>query len=104
MTSHEALKRKILITEIKNGDRMDDDARPQDAVPVRIETEEILPAQDESEFDQINKHVQFGKTDEWPLVEFSGGLLLLCAPTRFTVEGFMGNVEAKRLCFFFSFP
>ncbi|KAF5384755.1 hypothetical protein D9757_006265 [Collybiopsis confluens] len=95
MTSQEALWRKIFITEIKKG-RMNDDA-PSPQAAVRIETEVILPAEDESEFEQINKHVQFGVTDEWPLVEFSGGVLLLCAPTRFTVEGFMGNVEAKRV-------
>lgn len=39
----------------------------------------------------------FGPREKWPLVLFTTGCKLLCAPLEFTVEGFMGNVEARRL-------
>ena len=33
----------------------------------------------------------------WPLVRFTNGMNLLCAPMDFDVEGLAGNVEARRL-------
>lgn len=33
----------------------------------------------------------------WPLVRFTNGLHLLCAPLEFEVEGVAGNLEARRL-------
>jgi len=44
---------------------------------------------------QINKH-GFSGTQVWPLVKFTSGDHLLCCAVDFTVEGFRGNVEAKR--------
>ncbi|KAF9243746.1 hypothetical protein BU15DRAFT_42471 [Melanogaster broomeanus] len=42
-------------------------------------------------------HHTFKKDQLWPLVEFTNGNLLLCAPVEFLVEGLKGNVEARRL-------
>jgi hypothetical protein len=39
----------------------------------------------------------FTKNQKWPLVRFTNGVLLLCAPLAFSVEGFRGNCEAHRL-------
>jgi ATP-dependent DNA helicase PIF1 len=39
----------------------------------------------------------FEKNQLWPLVHFTNGMDLLCAPLAFTVEGFKGNIEAHRL-------
>jgi len=42
-------------------------------------------------------HHAFKKDQLWPLVEFTNGGVLLCAPVEFTVEGLKGNLEARRL-------
>jgi ATP-dependent DNA helicase PIF1 len=39
----------------------------------------------------------FTKSQAWPLVRFTNGMFLLCAPLAFSVEGFQGNCEANRL-------
>ncbi|KAJ7919043.1 hypothetical protein B0H13DRAFT_1868796 [Mycena leptocephala] len=39
----------------------------------------------------------FEKDQAWPLVRFTNGMYLLCAPLGFSVEGFKGNCEAHRL-------
>jgi hypothetical protein len=44
----------------------------------------------------INNH-QFTSKERWPMVRFTNGRELLCAPVTFTVEGFKGNIEAHRL-------
>lgn len=40
---------------------------------------------------------EFTKHERFPLVEFTNGICLLCAPLSFTVEGFIGNTEAQRV-------
>ncbi|KIK71392.1 hypothetical protein GYMLUDRAFT_332386 [Collybiopsis luxurians FD-317 M1] len=93
MTSHEALAAKIKIVENHrqqlNVNGLQDKVTAPESQP-RAEATGL-------EFKQINEGVKFGNSDKWPLVEFAGGILLLCAPTSFTVEGFMGNEEAKRV-------
>ncbi|KAG1716788.1 hypothetical protein ID866_386 [Astraeus odoratus] len=39
----------------------------------------------------------FSKQDTFPLVQFTNGNVLLCAPTDFTVENIKGGVEARRI-------
>lgn len=39
----------------------------------------------------------FGAHTAWPLVQFTNGTKLLCAPLEFNVEGMVGNLEARRL-------
>ena len=39
----------------------------------------------------------FSKNQRFPLVRFTNGSQLLCAPLMFTVEGIMGNVEVSRM-------
>jgi hypothetical protein len=38
----------------------------------------------------------FKKIERWPMVRFTSGRELLCAAVSFSVEGFMGNIEAHR--------
>lgn len=84
LTNSEALKRNITIATMdQKGNRIDADAegqpphRPADLVPL---TGDI-----------------FRKDQFWPLVRFTNGMELLCAPVDFSVEGLVGNVEALRL-------
>jgi len=44
----------------------------------------------------LHGHV-FRKDEFWPLIHFTNGMELLCAPVEFSVEGLVGNVEAHRL-------
>jgi len=78
LTTSEALARNIRIAELKNG------PPPQ---PEAQEYNQLRPINDNT----------FGPREKWPLVHFTTGGELLCAPLEFTVEGFMGNVEARRL-------
>lgn len=39
----------------------------------------------------------FARNTLWPLVKFTNGMNLLCAPMDFDVEGLAGNIEARRL-------
>jgi ATP-dependent DNA helicase PIF1 len=45
---------------------------------------------------RISNH-EFGPKERWPMVRFTNGRELLCAPVAFSVEGFRGNIEAHRL-------
>lgn len=86
MTTHEALQKQIAIAEMKKKDRQNELEKIHSKQP-RIEPETFQPLNDS----------QFDKNDKWPLVSFTSGMLLLCAPVDFCVEGFLGNVEAKRI-------
>jgi ATP-dependent DNA helicase PIF1 len=84
LTNSEALKRNIAIATMdQKGSRVDADAegqlphRPADLVPLTGD--------------------MFRKDQFWPLVRFTNGMELLCAPVDFSVEGLVGNVEALRL-------
>ncbi|KAF8973676.1 hypothetical protein BDZ97DRAFT_384741 [Flammula alnicola] len=44
----------------------------------------------------LTGHV-FTRHQVWPLVRFENGRVLLCVPVEFTIEGFLGNVEARRM-------
>jgi hypothetical protein len=81
LTTSEALKRNISIATLdKKGNK--DDAEDFEPHP-----RHLMPLQE---------HV-FGKDQFWPLVCFTNGMELLCAPVEFSVEGLVGNVEAHRL-------
>jgi ATP-dependent DNA helicase PIF1 len=82
MTHHEALEKHITIDRISSGERRNRD----------VTEDPLLPPEPVS-----ITNSQFMPHDKWPLVQFSTGGLLLCAPLEFTVEGFMGNVEAQRV-------
>jgi hypothetical protein len=41
--------------------------------------------------------VVFNRNQFWPLVQFTNGMSLLCAPLEFTVEGLRGGTEVRRL-------
>ena len=45
---------------------------------------------------RLNDHI-FPSNAKWPLVKFTNGMELLCAPVNFTVEGLRGNIEALRM-------
>ena len=82
LTTSEALKRNIVIATLdKKGAKHDDDLV---ALPRR---DDPIP---------LNGHI-FRNNQFWPLVQFTNGMELLCAPVEFSVEGLVGNVEANRL-------
>jgi ATP-dependent DNA helicase PIF1 len=78
LTTKEALDRHIEIAKIQNSD--DNSQRNK-------ELAELTPIYDH----------HFGHNEKWPLVHFTNGKQLLCAPLSFSVEGYLGNVEAARL-------
>ena len=86
LTTHEALDRHIAI------------AMP--APP--LQASKTLPSESldlppgSSSLRLINNNA-FGHKERWPMVRFTNGRELLCAPLAFSVEGFMGNIEAHRL-------
>jgi len=89
LTHHEALDRDIAI-----------------ATPMPLQGEGPLQAPQTQHLDlesppalslrPINCN-EFSRKERWPLVRFTTGRELLCAPVAFSVEGFMGNIEAHRL-------
>ncbi|KAF5375013.1 hypothetical protein D9758_000091 [Tetrapyrgos nigripes] len=79
---HEAMTRHIQIVESK-GRREPDLSKPRLSQPLQ----KLVP---------LNEAI-FSNSQKWPLVQFISGTLLLCAPGEFSVEGFMGNVEARRM-------
>ncbi|KAK7468613.1 DNA helicase [Stygiomarasmius scandens] len=93
ITIHEAMKRHIRIAELKGGQREHDDDDDDDEPGLGLSKPKRSGPP--PEFVPLNE-VIYSPTQEWPLVEFTSGDMLLCAPVDFTVEGFMGNVEAKR--------
>jgi ATP-dependent DNA helicase PIF1 len=81
LTTSEALKRNIAIATLdRKGAR-------EDAELVVPPPRHLIP---------LHGHV-FRKDQFWPLVRFTNGMELLCAPVEFSVEGLVGNVEAHRL-------
>ena len=82
MTIHDALARDIAIAEQAN--------RPKRALPPTFLS---LPQQDVR---PLTGQV-FGRNEVWPLVRFETSRELLCAPLDFTIEGYMGNIEACRM-------
>lgn len=72
ITTHEAVQREIAVAS---------PPPPQDSAPV------FRPVDD----------AVFTKNMSWPLVRFTNGMQLLCAPLSFSVEGPKGNCEAHRL-------
>jgi ATP-dependent DNA helicase PIF1 len=82
MTIHDALARDIAIAEQAN--------RPKRTLPptfLSLPQQEVRP---------LTGQV-FGRHEVWPLVRFETGRELLCAPLDFTIEGYMGNIEACRM-------
>ncbi|KAJ4476618.1 P-loop containing nucleoside triphosphate hydrolase protein [Lentinula aciculospora] len=92
MTTHQALEEHIKLVEMKRtgGTQKTSDNHVPTKRP-RIGFENREP-----EFEPMN-NAEFTKHEKWPLVKFTSGLLLLCSPENFCVEGFLGNVEAKRV-------
>lgn len=82
LTASEALKRNIAIATLDRKGGKNDDTEVVAAPPKSLIS--------------LNGHV-FRKDEFWPLVHFTNGMELLCAPVEFSVEGLVGNVEAHRL-------
>jgi ATP-dependent DNA helicase PIF1 len=78
LTTHEALARGIAIAT---------PAPPQGDGPPDLPPALTLRP--------INNNI-FSPTERWPLVRFTNGRELLCSAVAFSVEGFMGNIEAHR--------
>lgn len=85
LTTSEAVKRNIAISTMdRKGEKHRKDEKPTAIAP---------PVKD---LVRLNGRT-FGKNDLWPLVKFTNGMELVCAPVDFSVEGLVGNVEALRL-------
>lgn len=94
ITTHEAIERLIDIAELeakplrsKNGDFLPTIDAGADGVNTEVQYQGLLT---------LNKHA-FGKHDKFPLVKFTDGTHLLCAPLPFDVQGLKGNCEAQRV-------
>lgn len=81
MTIHDALARDIAIAEQANRPK-----RTFGPTFLSLSQEEVRP---------LTGQV-FGRHEVWPLVRFETARELLCAPLDFTIEGYMGNIEARR--------
>lgn len=82
LTTSEALKRNIAIATLDKISKTPDKEDP----PLPIQGP-LVP---------LHEKV-FHRDQSWPLVRFTNGMELLCAPVEFSVEGLVGNVEAHRL-------
>lgn len=49
-----------------------------------------------SGLNSLNDNI-FKRDQKWPLVTFTNGMEILCAPVNFTAEGLRGNTEALRM-------
>lgn len=87
MTTHEALQKQIRIATLSVHDKNNIDIDGKEPRPKPKPPQKTTPI----------SHDVFSKNELWPLVQFTNGLTLLCAPLEFTVEGFVANLEAKRL-------
>lgn len=94
ITTHEAIKRLIDIADIEakplrsqNGDFLPTINARTDGKNTEVQYEGLLA---------LNGHV-FGRHERFPLVKFTNGLHLLCAPLPFDVQGLKGNCEAQRV-------
>ncbi|GLB36503.1 putative DNA-dependent ATPase and 5'-3' DNA helicase required for the maintenance of both mitochondrial and nuclear genome stability [Lyophyllum shimeji] len=86
LTTSEAVARNIAIAEIM----------PTKGRYPHHQLQPELPEVSPSDMRPLNNNL-FSNKEKWPLVRFTNGNELLCAPLEFTVEGFMGNTEASRL-------
>ena len=90
-TVHEAIERAIAVAQIKMRDGHPyGSADPDSKGEYHIRREPIGDMRPMSE-------AVFSKNQRFPLVRFTNGSQLLCAPLMFTVEGIMGNVEVSRM-------
>ncbi|KAL1740872.1 DNA repair and recombination protein pif1 [Schizophyllum fasciatum] len=87
-TIHEAIERHIAIAQIKITDGhphgTTDDGKPY----IRERPIGEMEPKDQTVFTSKQRY---------PLVLFTNGCRLLCAPLMFTVEGVMGNIEVSRM-------
>jgi hypothetical protein len=94
ITTHEAVKSLIDIADIeakplhsKNGDFLPTINARAEGENTEVQYKGLLA---------LNDHT-FERHDRFPLVKFTNGLHLLCAPLPFDVQGLKGNCEAQRV-------
>lgn len=90
LTTREALDRHISIAMPKSTPS----EQPQPPKPLQSGYLDFDPPQSLN-LRPINSNA-FTQKEQWPLVRFTNGRELLCAPLSFSVEGFIGNIEAHR--------
>jgi hypothetical protein len=91
MTASDALKHHI---EVANLDTSAQRSQNGDFLPPVLPSTVVV---DEYKGLLALNSEEFKKHERFPLVTFTNGVSLLCAPLSFTVEGFKGNVEAQRV-------
>jgi ATP-dependent DNA helicase PIF1 len=102
ITTHQAWQGKIEIARLVNKeDKSDKNSEPAAENGV---IEEALSGQHSGSSKNVAVNgfipmddVVFDKNQLWPLVRFTNGMTLLCAPLDFTVEGLTGSTEVLRL-------
>jgi ATP-dependent DNA helicase PIF1 len=98
LTIHEANQRGIQLAKIAK----DDNDKANGTQRTRPEKTRLLFAErrqdttDAKPLEPLNENT-FTHTTAWPVVQFTNGMSLLCAPLDFDVEGMKANVEARRL-------
>ncbi|KAI5897908.1 uncharacterized protein SCHCODRAFT_02152180 [Schizophyllum commune H4-8] len=90
-TVHEAIERAIDVAQIKMRD-----GHPYGSADPDSKGEYHIRREPIANMRPMNEAV-FSKSQRFPLVRFTNGSQLLCAPLMFTVEGIMGNVEVSRM-------
>ena len=98
LTIHEASRRRIELAKISKEGIHDVERRAQQLSNHSsfLFTERRQEQVPEYDLLPLNKN-EFTHTSVWPLVHFTNGMQLLCAPIDFDVEGIKANVEARRL-------
>jgi ATP-dependent DNA helicase PIF1 len=102
ITTHQAWQRKIEIARlVSKEDKSDNNSEPASENGV---VEEALSGKHSGSSKNVAINgfipmddVVFDKNQLWPLVRFTNGMTLLCAPLDFTVEGLTGSTEVLRL-------
>jgi ATP-dependent DNA helicase PIF1 len=98
LTIHEANQRGIQLAKIAK----DDDDKAKGTQRKHPEKTSLLFAERRQDtttakpLEPLNENT-FTHTTAWPVVQFTNGMSLLCAPLDFDVEGMKANVEARRL-------
>ncbi|KAG2753327.1 hypothetical protein P692DRAFT_20722699 [Suillus brevipes Sb2] len=94
ITTHEAIERLIGIADLdaKSLRSQDGDFLPTIDATVDAENTEVQY----NGLLALNKHA-FERHEKFPLVKFTDGEHLLCAPLPFDVQGLKGNCEAQRV-------
>lgn len=97
MTTRKATERYIEIATMESTNQENHQSRSsrdeRQKVPTLNDLENVVDPRPLLPLDDV----VFGRNQLWPLVHFTNGMEMLCAPLPFSVEGCLGNIEGHRL-------